>query len=71
MVQEAQRLGVAFTLVEAGGYPNLERQRQQIEQCTEEGADALIVGPVSFRGLTQSIVRIAAKDAGAGNGERY
>jgi len=61
MVQEAQRLGVAFTLVEAGGYPNLERQRQQIEQCTDEGADALIVGAVSFRGLTQSIVRIAQK----------
>ena len=61
MVQEAQRLGVAFTLVEAGGYPNLERQRQQIEQCTEEGADALIVGPVSYRGLSQSIARIAAK----------
>jgi protein TorT len=61
MVREAQRLGVAFTLVEAGGYPNLERQRQQIEQCTDEGADALIVGPVSFRGLNQSIVRIAQK----------
>ena len=63
MVQEAQRLGVAFTLVEAGGYPNLERQRQQIEQCTAEGegVDALIVGTVSFRGLNQSIVRIAQK----------
>jgi protein TorT len=59
MVQEARRLGVAFTLVEAGGYPNLERQRQQIEQCVSEGADALIVGPVSFRGLNQSIARIA------------
>jgi protein TorT len=61
MVQEAQRLGVAFTLVEAGGYPNLERQQQQIEQCTAEGegTDALIVGPVSFRGLNQSIVKIA------------
>jgi protein TorT len=61
MVQEARRLGIAFTLVEAGGYPNLERQRQQIEQCTREGADALIVGTVSFRGLNQSIVRIARK----------
>jgi protein TorT len=61
MVQEAQRLGVAFTLLEAGGYPHLERQRQQIEQCTAdgEGADALIVGPVSFQGLNQSVVRIA------------
>jgi len=59
MVQEAQRLGVAFTLVEAGGYPNLERQRQQIEQCTAEGADALIVGAVSYRGLNESILKIA------------
>ncbi|MCP4469671.1 MAG: TMAO reductase system periplasmic protein TorT [Gammaproteobacteria bacterium] len=59
MVQEARRLGVAFTLVEAGGYPNLERQRQQIEQCTAAGADAIIVGTVSFRGLNQSITRIA------------
>ncbi len=59
MVQEARRLGIAFTLVEAGGYPNLERQRQQIDQCTGDGTDALIVGTVSFRGLNDSIVRIA------------
>lgn len=60
MVQEAKRLGVAFTLVEAGGYPNLERQRQQIEQCTAtEGTDALIVGTVSFQGLNDSIARIS------------
>ena len=59
MVQEAERLGIAFTLVEAGGYPNLERQRQQIEQCTGEGTDALIVGTVSFKGLEDSVVKIA------------
>jgi protein TorT len=59
MVQEARRLGVSFTLVEAGGYLNVERQRQQIEQCTAEGADALIVGPVSFRGLNEAITEIA------------
>jgi protein TorT len=59
MVLEAKRLGVAFTLVEAGGYPNLERQRQQIEQCANEGADALLIGPVSFRGLNESVVKIA------------
>ncbi|MGI9301626.1 MAG: TMAO reductase system periplasmic protein TorT [Gammaproteobacteria bacterium] len=61
MVEEAKRLGVAFTLVEAGGYPNLERQRQQIEECTGEDADALIVGTVSFDGLTETITRIAAR----------
>ena len=59
MVQEAKRLGIAFTLVEAGGYPNLERQRQQIEQCSSAGIDALIVGPVSYRGLNSSIVSIS------------
>lgn len=59
MVEEARRLGVAFTLVEAGGYPNLERQRQQIEACTRAGTDALIVGTVSFRGLSDTITRIA------------
>jgi len=60
MVQEAKRLGVAFTLVEAGGYLNLERQRQQIEQCTaDESTDALIVGTVSFQGLNDSIARIS------------
>ena len=59
MVEEARRLGVAFTLVEAGGYPNLERQRQQIEACTRAGTDALIVGTVSFRGLSDTISRIA------------
>jgi len=60
MVEEAKRLGIAFTLVEAGGYPNLERQRQQIEQCTAaEGTDALVVGTVSFQGLNDSIERIS------------
>lgn len=59
MVQEAKRLGIAFTLVEAGGYPNLARQRQQIEQCTGENTDALIVGTVSFKGLENSVVKIA------------
>lgn len=63
MVAEAERLGVAFTLVEAGGYPNIERQRQQIETCTEEsaGVDALILGAVSFEGLTDTVVEIAAR----------
>lgn len=61
MVQEAKRLGISFNLLEAGGYPNLERQRQQIEQCTADGADAIIVGPVSFRGLGETIAKIPKK----------
>jgi len=61
MVQEARRLGVTMELVEAGGYPNLERQLSQIQQCVREGADALIVGTVSYEGLTDAITGIAAQ----------
>lgn len=59
MVEEATRLGVSFRLVEAGGYPNLERQIAQIKACVAAGADALIVGTVSFDGLTPTLVDIA------------
>lgn len=59
MVEEARRLGVALKLVEAGGYPNLERQRAQIEDCVASGADVLIVGTVSFEGLSDTVEKIA------------
>ncbi|MFD2740300.1 TMAO reductase system periplasmic protein TorT [Sulfitobacter aestuarii] len=59
MVEEARRLGVSFRLVEAGGYPNLARQIEQVESCIASGADALIVGTVSFHGLSETIRRIA------------
>lgn len=59
MVEEARRLGVAFDLYEAGGYPNLERQIEQVETCGKRKMDALILGPVSYEGLTPSVVRIA------------
>ena len=52
MVEEAKRLGVHFTLLEAGGYPNLARQAGQVRTCAERGADALIIGTVSYDGLT-------------------
>jgi len=59
MVEEASSLGVNFSLVEAGGYPNLERQREQILECTNRGADALILGTVSFQGLEKEVLSIA------------
>ena len=59
MVQEAAQLGVSFRLVEAGGYPNLDRQIEQVKACVAAGADALIVGTVSFDGLTPALVEIA------------
>ncbi|WP_425450471.1 TMAO reductase system periplasmic protein TorT [Virgifigura deserti] len=59
MVEEARRLGVALRVVEAGGYPNLDRQIAQIEECVAAGADALIVGPVSYSGLTNLVAQVA------------
>lgn len=61
MVEEARRLGVSFRLVEAGGYPNLERQRQQVLDCVAEGADALILGTVSFDGMTPTVEQVAQR----------
>ena len=51
MVEHASRLGISLEIVEAGGYPNLEKQKAQITACAKT-ADALIVGTVSYDGLT-------------------
>lgn len=62
MVQEARRLGVTLRVVEAGGYPNLERQKAQVRDCTANGqADILVVGTVSFEGLTPTLLEIAER----------
>ena len=61
MVQEAQRLAVSLQVVEAGGYPNLSRQIEQIRDCTAKGADILVVGTVSFEGLTDTVLEIAER----------
>ena len=58
MVEEATRLGVALRVVEAGGYPNLERQIAQITECARD-ADILALGAVSFDGLTEAVLAIS------------
>ena len=61
MVEEARRLGIRLEVVEAGGYPNLERQRAQIEDCVTAGAEALVVGTVSYDGLSDLMVALAGR----------
>jgi len=61
MVEQARQLGIHLVVVEAGGYPNLERQRQQIADCVAAGADALIVGTVSFDGLSDLMVELSSR----------
>ena len=61
MVEEAKRLGVSLRVVEAGGYPNLARQIAQVRDCTAKDTDILVVGTVSFEGLTETVLEIAER----------
>ena len=56
---EAERLGVAMNNVEAGGYTELAKQITQLEDCVSGGADAVVVGAISFDGLNNVIGEIA------------
>lgn len=60
MVTEARRLGVALRVVEAGGYPNLARQIEQVRECALD-ADILALGTVSFEGLTETVLEISKR----------
>lgn len=56
MLEEAKRLGVALRVAEAGGYPNLERQRALVRDCANAAAvDAIVLGTVSFAGLSATV----------------
>lgn len=61
VADEAERLGVKLNLVEAGGYTELNRQISQIEDCVTGGADAVIIGAISFDGLNNVIGEVTAK----------
>lgn len=62
MVDEAKRVGVELRLFEAGGYPYLQRQRDLVKKCRQTpGVDALILGTVSFEGLSDLLQDISMK----------
>lgn len=61
VADEAERLGVKLNVIEAGGYTELSRQISQIEDCVTGGADAVIIGAISFDGLNNVISEVAAK----------
>lgn len=62
MVEQARRLGVAVQFFEAGGYPNLATQLEQARACgADPRVDALIVGTVSFDGLSPLLAQIARR----------
>ena len=60
IITEGQRLGQKITLVEAGAYTNLEKQLNQVEDCIANGAEALIIAPISSEGNAKQIEVIRA-----------
>lgn len=60
--EEAKRLGVKMQLVEAGGYTELNNQISQIEDCVAAGADAVVIGAISFDGLNNIVKEVRAKN---------
>ena len=61
VVSEAEREGVKMQLVEAGGYTELNNQISQIEDCVAAGADAVIIGAISYDGLNNLVSEIRGK----------
>ncbi len=61
VAEEARRLGVKMNLVEAGGYTELNKQIGQIEDCVAGGADAVVIGAISYDGLNKLVEDIAAR----------
>jgi protein TorT len=55
IITEGERLGQKITLVEAGGYTNLEKQLNQVEDCIANGAEALVIAPISSDGNAKQI----------------
>ena len=61
VVDEAKRLGIKLNVVEAGGYTELNTQISQIEDCVSGGADAVIIGAISYDGLNNVISEVAGQ----------
>jgi protein TorT len=62
VAEEAKRLGVKMTLVEAGGYTNLNKQISQIEDCVANGAQAVVIGAISLTGLNNLVREVRSKN---------
>lgn len=62
VVEQAKDLGVKMNLVEAGGYTELNKQISQIEDCVAGGAQAVVIGAISFDGLNNLVGEIKKKN---------
>ena len=61
VAEQAKDLGVKMNLVDAGGYTELAKQISQIEDCVAGGAQAVVIGAISFDGLNSLVSELAKK----------
>ncbi len=61
IVHEIERDGAKMQLFEAGGYTELATQLSQLDDCVAQGAQAIIIGAISFDGLNAKVEEIRAK----------
>jgi protein TorT len=59
VAEEARRLGVKMELQDAGGYTNLSKQISQLDNCVAQGANATVIGGISFDGLDSKVDEFA------------
>ena len=62
IADESKRLGVGMNLFHAGGYDNLITQIEQIKGCVDAGADAVIIGAISYDGLNDLVSELKTRD---------
>jgi protein TorT len=62
IVEEAKRMGVKVTVLQAGGYTELPKQIAQYDDCVAAGADAILVSAISEAGLAAKIKEGMAKN---------
>ena len=61
IVVQARALGVDVDVYEAGGYLNLARSQEQIEQCVAAGAQAVLLGAIDYHALNPLIAELRAR----------
>jgi periplasmic protein TorT len=61
IAEEIRRDGARMTLLEAGGYTELNTQLSQMDDCVAQGAQAIILGAISADGVNAKVEEIVAQ----------
>jgi protein TorT len=61
IIDEGKRMGVGIDLVEAGGYTELAKQADQVENLAAQGVDAIVLSVISYTGLDPLVEEVTKK----------